>query len=134
MNGILQNWKRRYQRMMRNHAEAREVEAMSATERSRLAEDMGMGGIDLRRLHCAHSGSEELMPRRLQQLGIDAAYVRQELPSTYRDLERVCARCKSARRCAGDLARGDVQAGMDGYCLNAPTIDALLLGQAEIMR
>jgi hypothetical protein len=32
--------------------------------------------------------------------------------------------------CARDLANGDVQAGMGGYCLNAPAIDALTVDQS----
>jgi hypothetical protein len=65
------------------------------------------------------------MPRRLRQLGLDPTFIKHELPTTYQDLERVCAACKSWRRCARDLASDDVQAGMQGYCLNAPAIDAL---------
>jgi hypothetical protein len=69
------------------------------------------------------------MPQRLRALGIDPGYVQHGLPATYRDLERVCATCKSARRCERDLARGDAQSGMDGYCLNAPTMDSLMVGR-----
>ena len=71
----------------------------------------------------------ELMPRRLQQLGLDPEYVKVCCACTYQDLERVCASCKTWRRCARDLAKGDVQSGMGSYCLNAPTIDAWLLGR-----
>ena len=44
------------------------------------------------------------------------------------DLVRVCASCKVCRRCARDLVRGDVQAGMWDYCLNGPTLDTLTAG------
>jgi hypothetical protein len=47
--------------------------------------------------------------------------------ATYQDLQRVCASCKAWRRCARDLANGDVETGMRSYCLNAPTIDALVV-------
>ena len=67
----------------------------------------------------------ELMPRRLEQLGLDPAYLKHARGAIYRDLERVCASCKAWRRCAHDLANGNVQTGMGSYCLNAPTIDAL---------
>ncbi len=69
----------------------------------------------------------ELMPRRLQQLGLDPGYVKACCTSAYQDLERVCASCKSRRLCARDLARGDVESGMRSYCPNAPTIDALVV-------
>jgi hypothetical protein len=91
-----------------------------------LADDVGLSGTDLRRFTCAHDGPAELMPKRLELLGVDPAYVKHAEPATYRDLERVCAMCASSRRCAEDLAKGDAQAGMESYCLNAFTIDSLL--------
>ena len=127
MNQFLQNWKHRWQSAWRKQAARTEVELMSGTERMRLAEDVGMSGADLRRFHSLHNTASELMPRRLCQLGIDVGYVKYDLPATYRDLERVCAGCKSSRRCERDLARGDAQSGMGSYCLNSATIDWLCL-------
>ena len=69
----------------------------------------------------------ELMPWRLQELGLDPGYVKMCCTSTYEDLERVCASCKSRRLCARDLARGDVESGMQSYCPGSPTIDALVV-------
>jgi hypothetical protein len=116
--------------MLSNHRSAREVDALSQADRFRLSEDVGLPGSDLRHFHCTHDGPTKLMPQRLSALGIDPGYVKHGLPATYRDLERVCATCNSARRCARDLARGDAQAGMNSYCLNAPTIDSLIVGRA----
>ena len=86
------------------------------------------------RSHAEHSSAGagvlaegELIPWRLQQLGLDPGYVKVCRTSTYQDLERVCASCKSRRLCARDLARGDVESGMRSYCPNAPTIDALVV-------
>jgi hypothetical protein len=69
--------------------------------------------------------TSKLLPQQLQLLGLDPQFVKHAAPTTFRDLIRVCASCRAQRRCARDLARGDVQAGMDGYCLNGLTIDAL---------
>jgi hypothetical protein len=102
-----------------------ELAACPPGELRRIASDVGLSGDDLRRLYCSHNGPSELLPQRLKLLGIDPEFVRHAAPTTFRDLTRVCACCKASRRCARDLAGGDVQAGMDGYCLNAPTIDAL---------
>ncbi|NJO36002.1 MAG: hypothetical protein HC869_25945 [Rhodospirillales bacterium] len=92
---------------------------------------MGLNGDDLRRLYRNDFGPTHLLPQRLQLLGIDPEFVVHTQPTTYRDLARVCAACRTSRRCARDLARGDVQAGMDGYCLNGPTIDALTVQMEE---
>jgi hypothetical protein len=87
---------------------------------------------DLRIVAAAHPGPAELMPRRLQLLGVDPCYVKSALTATYRDLERTCAMCPAWRRCERDLARGAVQAGMDSYCLCAPTMDALAVDPASL--
>jgi uncharacterized protein YjiS (DUF1127 family) len=102
-----------------------ELAACPPSELRRIASDVGLNGDDLMRLCCSHTGPSELLPRRLQLLGIDPEFMRHAAPTTFRDLARVCASCKASRHCARDLARGDVQAGMDGYCLNALSIDAL---------
>ena len=104
-----------------------ELAACPPGELRRIASDVGLSGDDLSRLCRGHNGPSELLPQRLQLLGIDPEFVRHAAPTTFRDLSRVCATCKSSRRCARDLARGDVQAGMDAYCLNGPTIDALMV-------
>jgi hypothetical protein len=120
---------KRWRRVLSNQRSAKELDALSPGERFRLSEDVGLLGSDVRRFNCTHDGPEKLMPRRLSALGIDPGYVKHGLPATYRDLERVCATCKSARRCERHLAKGDAQAGMNGYCLNAPTIDSLIVGR-----
>jgi hypothetical protein len=57
--------------------------------------------------------------------GIEPTYVKVAETATYQDLERVCSACKAWRRCACNLAKRDVQAGMRSYGLNAFTIDML---------
>src|SRR5947207_1675406 len=66
------------------------------------------------------------MPERLRQLGLDPEFLRRGDTAVYRDLERVCARCKASERSARDLAAGVVEAGMRSYCSNAHTINALI--------
>ena len=102
-----------------------ELATLSPSELSRAASDVGLSGDDLRHLCRNDFAPSELLPWRLQSLGVDAEYVRHAAPTTYRDLVRACASCRAARRCARDLTRGDVQAGMDAYCVNGPTIDTL---------
>jgi uncharacterized protein YjiS (DUF1127 family) len=131
MNRHLQTWVQHWHRAMRNCRAVRELDAFSPAERRHLAEDVGLSGTDLRQFNCTHDGPTEFMPVRLRELGIDPASIKHARTATYRDLERVCATCKSSRRCARDLAGGDVQAGMGSYCLNAPTIDSLIVDWPE---
>ena len=102
-----------------------ELAACPSAELHRIAADVGLTSTDLKRLVCGHPGPSELLPQRLEQLGLDPEFVRRAQPATYRDLARVCASCTDWRRCQKDLARGNVQAGIGDYCLNTHTIDAL---------
>jgi hypothetical protein len=82
-------------------------------ELHRVAKDVGLSEGDLSSLACSHPGPSELMPTRLQALGLDPEFVKYARTATYREMERVCGTCKAWRRCAGDLAKCDVQAGME---------------------
>jgi hypothetical protein len=104
-----------------------ELASCPPSELRRIAAEVGVSAAGLRQLCHDHVGPSQLLPQRLDHLGIDANYLQQEMPMMVRDLARVCATCQASRRCARDLARGDVQAGMDGYCLNGATLDALTL-------
>lgn len=115
----------KWRRMLRNRRSMMELASCLPSERHRIAQDLGLSEGELLALHCNHRGPSELMPERLRQLGVDPGYVEHAQTAIYRDLERVCASCTSWRRCSRDLANGNVHAGMEDYCLNAPTIDAL---------
>jgi hypothetical protein len=135
MNGstILAKLHGRWQRALHRHRSIAELAACTPSELHRIAEDVGLCDGDLKSLTCSHAGPTELMPKRLQALGLDPAYFRYARTAVYRDMERVCGTCKSWRRCARDLAKGDVQPGMQGYCVNAATIDALTIDHMEAM-
>src|SRR5262245_33279651 len=119
--------RRRGRRSLRQWRATNELAACPASELRRIAAEVGVSAADLHQLCHNHVGPSQLLPQRLNLLGIDANYVEQEMPMLFRDLARVCATCQASRRCARDLARDDVQAGMDSYCLNGATLDALTL-------
>jgi hypothetical protein len=118
--------------MLRRHRTLAELGACPPSELDRIAQDVGLSVGELRAIAAAHPGPTELLPLRLQLLGVDPEFVRGALTGTYRDLERTCAVCEAWRRCARDLAEGDIQAGMESYCLNAASIDALTIDEARL--
>ena len=124
-SGLINRLRRSWHRSMNRRRAIDELAACPPSEIRRLACDVGLSGGDLRLLCRSDFWPSELLPQRLQLLGIDPEFVRHAEPTTFRDLARVCASCQASRRCARDLVRGDVQAGMEGYCLNSATIDAL---------
>ena len=119
-----------WQRLLGRRRSLPGLAACPPGEQERVAQDVGVSVSDSRTAAAARPGPSRLLQQRLALLGLDPAYVTSALADTYRDLERTCGMCTARRRCARDLARGDVQAGMGRYCLCTPTIDALTVGRA----
>jgi hypothetical protein len=130
-SGILERLRRSWHRSMRRRRTLYELAACPPNELRRMASDVGLASDDLRQLCRSDHGESELLPQRLQLLGIDPEFVRQDAPPLFRDLARVCASCQASRQCARDLAHGDVQAGMTTNCLNGPSIDLLTVGRSS---
>ena len=126
---VLGNLREKWRRMLCERRSLVELAACPPSELQGVAQDVGMSESDLCIIAAAHRGPRELLPLRLELLGLDPGYVRSALTATYRDLEKKCALCTAWRRCTRDLAKGDAQAGMDTYCLNSETIDALTVDQ-----
>jgi hypothetical protein len=72
-----------------------------------------------------------LLQERLQLLGLDPGFVAMAQIETSRKLQQTCSACSSWRRCARDLSCGDETTGMECYCLNAATLDELLVEKLE---
>lgn len=106
-------------------------DALGPRAAERLVQDVGHAMSDMAAIARPHAGSDVLLPQRLEAIGIDPAYLQATERATFREMEIACARCTNWRRCARDLARGDVQVGLDSYCLNADTIDDALLGDVR---
>jgi hypothetical protein len=108
---------------------SRELDRLDVAGSERLMRDIGLAMSDMSALTRPNAGPTVLLSQRLGALGLDAGYLADAEPATLTDLQRSCLRCTYWRRCARDLARGDVQAGLDGYCLNSQAIDRLLLAR-----
>jgi len=111
----------------RTHALRDEMRSLAPGELEHIMRDLGMGPGDVDQLMAGHPGPTRLLPRRLQAMGLDSEYLQYAEPPLYRDLQATCSKCRSWCRCERDLARGDPEAGLRDYCLNAHTIDALVV-------
>jgi hypothetical protein len=129
--GVIERLRRSWHRSVSRRRTLNELAGCPPGELRRIASDVGLSGDDLRQLCRSDHGSSELLPERLRALGLDPEFVQRAGPTLFRDLARVCASCRASRRCARDLARGDVQVGMSTYCLNGPTIDLLTVRPAD---
>src|SRR5882672_6811815 len=98
--------------------------------RRELSEIRQMDRSDFERIASDLRVSPGELPKLLKALGIDQADLARTEPMVLRDMERVCALCHHKRECDRDLAAGTSADHYEGYCLNAPTIDALTPRQA----
>ncbi len=110
---------------------ATELEQLAPGEADRIMHDIGISMSDMAAISKPHAGPRVLLPQRLEAVGLDPAYL--AMDPLYRDMERTCMRCTSWRKCARDLAANDAQSGLDHYCLNAQTIDALLTNRPDVV-
>ncbi len=116
------NWKRHY-------AAARELDACRDGEVAHLAQDLGVSSAELRTLAGRWPDSADLLRRRMDALGIDAAQVGRLEPEVMRDLQRVCGQCTNEKRCEHDLRRDAGDHAAHGswrtYCPNVDTLEAV---------
>ena len=108
---LRQTWRRAVSKRRAIH----EMAACPPGELRRIASDVGLSGDDLRRLCRSHNGPSELLPQRLQLLGIDPEFV----ACGAHDVQRPCARMRVVRGvaplCAG-FGSGR-RSGRDGFLL-----------------
>ena len=75
--------------------------------------------------------SEQLMPQRLAGYGLDPDFIEATDPALFDAMKARCAHCPDPEACARDMARGDLDSGMERYCPNASAIDQLVLDRAS---
>ena len=104
---------------------------LTPSELQRMAHDVGLDERDLHTRGCNHPGPTELMPQRLKLLGLDPDYIRHALPTALPGSRESVFALQIMATLRARLTNEDVQSGMDSYCLNAATIDALTVESAN---
>jgi len=118
---VLDWWQRARARWMRLH----ELDRLSSSEIDRMAQEVGLSGIEFLRVAIAPDGTAALLARRLAGLHLDPEAIRLISPLLLRDLQRACALCSEKQRCADDMAEDPNPVGWDSYCNNAGTLKTL---------
>jgi hypothetical protein len=98
---------------------------MDRSDFERIASDLRVSPGELDTLVDRGPHAADELPKLLEALGIDETDLARTEPLVLRDMERVCSLCHHKRECDRDLAAGTSAGHYEGYCLNAPTIDAL---------
>jgi len=115
---------------LQHRRELSEIRQMDRSDFERIASDLRVSPGELDTLVDRGPHAADELPKLLKALGIGQADLARTEPMVLRDMERVCALCHHKRECDRDLAAGTSAGHYEGYCLNAPTIDALTPRQA----
>ena len=110
-------------------AQRAELHALPPAERASLLRELGMTPGSIDRLVANHPGPATLLPKRLDEVGLDAGYLSKTQPAAFRDLQRVCSTCPDWKMCRVDIDRADAVERVSAYCPNTHTIDSLLIGR-----
>jgi hypothetical protein len=104
-----------------------ELQCAGAAEVERVAQELGLSTFELRSL-VSHPDERELLAQRMAGVHLEPRAVAQSNPSTFCDLQRVCAMCGFKYRCARDFtveAFDPAWQEWRDYCPNAVTLRAL---------
>ena len=118
----LADWWRRRASVQRNLAS---LDAFSAEEMARMAQDVGITMCDLRSIVTHPSDAAHLLERRLSALRLSAAQLHRDRPGELRDLARLCTMCEHKGRCARDLSADPKDPVWRNYCPNEGSLAAL---------
>jgi hypothetical protein len=105
--------------------ELQTLDACGREEEAKLARDLGLSLVDLRKLMRTVPAGTTLLLRRMAALDLDPKEVSEIEPLLFRDLERVCTLCGSRRRCSRDLAHNSADPAWESYCPNVATLKIL---------
>ena len=109
---------------LKRRRECAELSALDGNERSRLAQDLGVGAAELDYL-VRESHNPEQLPRLMAAIGIDEARLQRVRPTLLRDMERVCSLCTNTTKCRHELADGTADVTYPYFCPNAAELTAL---------
>jgi hypothetical protein len=106
-----------------------ELERLEGPELERIAHESGMTPPALCALAACGPHAADLLPVRMAAAGLDPVAFAETDPATFRDLQRLCATCRSQGECAHDLATPPTAGALPDYCVNRDTLRALGAGE-----
>jgi hypothetical protein len=100
-----------------------ELRDLPASDLDRVAADFGVSVNDLVEATERTDGTQLLLDRRLEALGLTNDEIWRLSPMLLRDLQQTCGRCSETQRCTKDMDAS--AAGWESYCPNAGTFRGL---------
>lgn len=109
---------------LKARAQRAELHGLPDAERASLLREIGITEAGIEKLS-SHPGPEVFLPKRLDEVGLDAHALEASHPATFRDMQRVCSSCPDWKKCRADIDRADAVERLAHYCPNTYTIDCL---------
>jgi hypothetical protein len=108
--------------LWRRRASVKEIDRLGTQEATCLARDLGISADELRLLAAQDKDAADLLVRRMETLGLDAARID---PTVLHDLQRGCSKCADKGLCVHELEDHPRNAAWPKYCPNEQTLAAL---------
>jgi hypothetical protein len=106
--------------------QSEELRKLNPDEIKKIARDFGISPSEFLMVARSDVGVQALLKQRLVEMGLSETLLQNQHPKEFGDLNRVCAGCASAKRCASDFQQE--RSGRSDYCPNTFTLEALRAG------
>lgn len=116
---------RLWHRVSRNWTAIRELNELDKSELQGIANDVGCSVPELQTLAGRWPESADMLPRRLNALGLDAQAFSRDNPPLANDLRKHCSLCAAKGQCEHDLDTQPHSPVWQSYCPNTMTLLAV---------
>lgn len=110
-------------RLFARDEQSRQLQRLDHAEFEKIARDIGVSVSELFALASKRVDIQELLKRRLAEIGLSEDLLRECYPKVLSNLDRVCAGCAFTAQCSDDFKQH--RPGRSDYCPNTPTLEAL---------
>lgn len=131
-SSLLQGARHRFDAWAHARRLSRDLERLGAYERQCVLADFGLTEQELPLVAGLHAQRGDLWKQMMARLGLDPAQA--EKVDGLRDLQRMCAKCKSQARCQKWCSVAFPLEGYRAFCPNAFTFDLMLRQAASKQR
>ena len=114
-----------WHRVSRNWTGVRELDSLDKCELQNIANDVGCAVPELQTLAGRWPEAADLLPRRMNELHLDANAISRESPQLANDLKKHCSLCAIKGQCEHDLATKPNDPVWKSYCPNTMTLLAI---------
>jgi hypothetical protein len=122
VSGLFQYLNEAGKRYWQRLSSVAEFDRLDGQEKTRIANELGISGDELRILASKDKNSADLLLRRMETIGLQPCNIN---PAVMRDLQRCCSNCRDKVVCLHELEDKPRKVTWPSYCPNEATLGAL---------